>query len=66
MSIRGCVFTDDLVVFVKNRSELKYNLMLWKEAPKKKNININMEKAKIITLGGEKSVEMEVGGIKLE
>ena len=28
MSIGECVFADDLVVFAKNRSELKYNLVL--------------------------------------
>ena len=27
VSIGECVFADNLVVFVKNRSELKYNLM---------------------------------------
>ena len=31
-------------LFAKNRSELKYNLMLWKEALKERNMNINMKK----------------------
>ena len=44
VSIGECMFVDDLVLFAKNRSELKYNIMLWKEAPKKRNMNINMEK----------------------
>ena len=43
-SILECVFVDDLVMFAKYRSELKYNLMLWNEALKKRNMNINMEK----------------------
>ena len=66
VSILECVFADDLVGFAKNRSELKYNLMLRKEALKKSNMNINIEKMKIMILGGEESVEMEVEGIKLE
>ena len=41
-------------------------LMLWKEAFKKRNMNINREKTKIMILGGEESVEIEVEGIKLE
>ena len=40
VSIRECMFADDLVVFVKNRSELKYYLMSWNEALKKRNMNI--------------------------
>ena len=40
--------------------------MLWKEAPRKRNININMENTKIMILDGGESVEMEVGDIKLE
>ena len=35
--------------------------MLWKEALKKRNVNINMEKTKIIILVEEENVEMEVG-----
>ena len=66
MNIVECVFVDDLVVFAKNKCGLKYNLMLWKEALKKKNMNINMEKTTIMILGGEESIEMEVKGIKLE
>ena len=62
VSIDDCVFADDLVVFTKNRSGLKYNLKLWKETLK----NINMEKTKIMILGGEESVEIEVEGIKLK
>ena len=61
-----CVFADELVVFAENRSELNYNLMLWKEALKKKNMNINMKNTKILILNAEKSVEIEVEGIKLE
>ena len=34
------MFADDLVVFAKNRSEPKYNLMSWNEALKKRNMNI--------------------------
>ena len=64
--IREYMFEDDLVVFTKIRSELKYNLMLWNEALKKRNMNINMEKMKIMILGGKESVEMEVEDIKLE
>ena len=56
------MFGDDIVGFAKNRSGVKYNLMLWKEELKKRNV----EKTKIMILGGEKSVEMEVEGIKLE
>jgi len=52
------MFADDFVVFAKNRSGLKYNLMLWNEALKKRNMNVNMEKRKIIILGGEESVEI--------
>ena len=37
------MFADDLVMFEKNKSELKFNLMLWKEALKKRNMNINKE-----------------------
>ena len=66
VSIGECMFLDDLVVFAKNRSELKYNSMLWNEALKKRNMNINMEETKIMILGGEQSAEMEVEGIKLE
>ena len=29
VSIGECKFADDLVVFAKNRNELKYNFMLW-------------------------------------
>ena len=43
VSIGQCMFAYDLVVFAKNRSELKYNLMLWKEAVKKRNMNIYIE-----------------------
>ena len=64
--IGECVFADDLVVFVKDRSEPKYSLMLWKEALKKRDVNINMEQTKIMILGGEENVELEVEGIKLE
>ena len=47
-------------------SELKYNLMLCKEALKKRKMNIKMEKTKIMILVVEESVEMQVEGIKLE
>ena len=57
------MFEDDLVAFAKNRSALKYNLLLWKEALKR-NMNINMEKTKIIILGEEESVEIDVEDIK--
>ena len=43
VSTGKCIFADDLVAFAKNRSELKYNLKLWKEALKKRNVNFNME-----------------------
>jgi len=66
VSIGECMFVDDLVVFAKNRNELKHNLMLWKEVLKKRNVNINMEKTKIMILGGEESIEMGMEGIKLE
>ena len=52
VSIGKRMFVDDLVVFVQNRSELKYNLLLWNEALK----NINMEKTKIMILGGEENI----------
>ena len=39
--------------------------MFWKEALKKRNMNINMEKTKNI-LSGQERVEMEVEDIKLE
>ena len=58
VSIGGCMF--------ENRRELKYNLILWKEALQKRNVNINMGKTKIMILDGEKSVEIEMEGIKLE
>ena len=60
------MFADDLVVFVEKRSELKYNLMLWTQALKKINMNINMDEMKIMILSGEESVGMEVEGIKLQ
>ena len=60
------MFADDLVVFAKSRNEPKYNLMLWKAALKKRNMNINLEKTEIMILGGEESVEIEVEGLKLE
>ena len=47
VSIGECVFASDLVVFAKNISELKYNFMLWKEALKKRNVNINVKKRKL-------------------
>ena len=53
-------------VFAKTRSELKYNLMLWKEVVKKINVNISLEKTKTMILSGEESIEMKVKGIKLE
>ena len=55
-------------MFAKNKSELKYNLTLWKEVLKKRsmNMNINIEKTKIVMLSAKKSVEMEVEGIELE
>ena len=40
--------------------------MLSKEALKKRNMNINMEKTKIVILGGEESIGIEIEGIKLE
>ena len=40
--------------------------MLWKQVLKKRNMNINVQKTKIIILGGKESVEIEVEGIKLE
>ena len=43
---------DDLVEFAKSRKEPKYNLMLRKVALKKRDININIEKTKIMILGG--------------
>ena len=66
VSIGKRMFVDELVVFVKNKSVLKYNLMLWKETLKKRNMNINMEETIIIIMCREESVEMEVEGIKLE
>ena len=64
------MLTDNLVkskVFAKNRSELKYNLMWWKEALKKRHMNINMKKKpKIVILGGEEGVEMKLKGIRLD
>ena len=50
-------------MFARDRRELKYNLMLCKEALQKKNMNIKMEEMKIMILGGEES---EVEGIKME
>ena len=44
----------------------KNNLMRWKEALKKRNMNINMEKTKIMVLGWEESVEIEEEDIKIE
>ena len=35
VNIGECVFMDDLVAFAKNKSELKYNLVLRKEKLKK-------------------------------
>ena len=66
MSIEESVFGDDLVAFVKNRSQLKYNLMLWKETLEKRNMNINEETKKIVILGEVESIEIEVEDIKLE
>ena len=60
------MFADDLIVFTKNKSELKYNLISWKEALKKRNITINMEETKIMMLDLEENVEMKVEGMKLE
>ena len=66
VSIGERVFGDNLVVFAKNTSKLKYYLMLWKETVKKRNVNINTENMKIMILGGQESLEIEVEGIKLE
>ena len=49
----------------EEQNELKYNLVFCKEALKR-NMNINMERKKIMILGGEESVEMEVEGFKLQ
>ena len=51
MSIEEYTFGGDLIVFVKNRSGLKYNLMLRKEVPKKRNMNMNTEKKKNFDIG---------------
>ena len=64
MSGNSKFWRRDLVVFASNKSELKYNLTLWKQALKKENVNVNVEKTKIMILGGEESVEMEVESIK--
>ena len=34
VSTGECMFADELVAFANNRSELKYNLTLWKETLK--------------------------------
>ena len=51
-------------MFAKNKSEIKYKLMLWKEALKKRNINI--EKNKNYDIGWRGTCRNGSGGYKLE
>ena len=63
VSIGECMFAGDLVVFAKNRSELKYNLMLCKEALKKRNMNINIEKKENYDIGWRGKCKNGSGGL---
>lgn len=67
IGISECAFADDLVLFARSETELKHNLVVWKEALEKRNMRINMEKTKIMAVGSvEETIHIEIDKVQLE
>jgi Reverse transcriptase (RNA-dependent DNA polymerase)/Endonuclease-reverse transcriptase len=69
ITIAECLFADDLVLFAKNEKDLKQNIMAWRNALKKRNMNINVEKTNIMVIGEEEQdtqIDMEIDEVKVK
>lgn len=48
--ISESAYADNIVIDANNERELQYNIEVWKNAPKKRNLKINIDKIKIMII----------------
>lgn len=53
ITISECAFADDLAIIAKNETDLQHNINIWKEELDKHNMNINIEKTKVMVISKE-------------
>lgn len=51
VEIAESAFADDLLVYARNVNDLQVNLSIWETALKKRNMRINAEKTKVMSIG---------------
>lgn len=67
VGITECVFADDLAVFAKSEKDLQYNINIWNDALRKRNMKVNAKKTKVMVISREKrNINIQIDGDKIE
>nr|CAH7716818.1 unnamed protein product [Callosobruchus chinensis] len=67
VEISDCVFADDLAIFANSGADLQQNLNIWNTALKKRNMKINVNKSKKMTVTRQhKATHLQLEGSQLE
>src|SRR3978361_1866842 len=67
VTVGECAFADDLAVFAKNEVDLQYNLEMWKGAIEEKNLKLNVDKTKVMSIGkNNTAVTIRLNGMTME
>ena len=67
VTVGECAFADDLAVFAKNEVDLQYNLEMWKGALEEKNLKLNVDKTKVMSIGkNNTAVTIRLNGMTME
>lgn len=51
VTIGECAFADDLAIFAKNEKDMQFNLEIWEEALRKRNLKMNLDKTRVMKIG---------------
>lgn len=67
VQIAECIYADDLAIFARNERDLQHNLDIWKKILERKNLNINVDKTKVMVISKENaSVSVHIDNKKVE
>ncbi|KAI4459519.1 myb/sant-like dna-binding domain [Holotrichia oblita] len=59
------VFADDVVLIAENEEQLQHNVQVWNDILQRKRMKINIEKTKVMTIGGHRA-NIKIGNTKIQ
>ena len=67
ISVRCCMFADDVAILTETKEELQKNLTIWNEVLEKFNMKMNKSKTKVMAISAqEKKLEIQIENEKIE